>query len=91
MHPFEFLRLTYYSLRITSYGDAVFANNVYLYSQHRRTVLLTDDNHNYIPVSHRSYKLRHIARSVYSVEVIAFADLFDDAFAVQMQLEFVLR
>ena len=52
---------------------------------------MTDDNHNAIPVSFKSYKSRRVARSVLVAEVIAFADLFDDALAIRKELEFVLR
>ena len=79
------------SLRITAYSDAIFANNADLSSQPGRIVLLTDDNHNAIPASYKSYKSRSVTRSVLSVEVIAFVDLFCDEFVIIKQLEFFLR
>ena len=73
------LKLDSNSLRITAYSDAAFVNNADLSSQHGRIFHLTDDNHNAIPVSNKSYRSRRVARFVLSAEVIAFADLFDDA------------
>ena len=84
-------KLDCHSLRITAYSDAAFANNAELSSHLGRKVLLTDDNHNSIPVSYKSYRSRRVVRSVLSAEVFAFADLFDDAFAICKKLEFVLR
>ena len=52
---------------------------------------MTDDNHNAISVSYKSYKSRYVARSVLSAEVIAFADLFDDALTIHKQSKSVLR
>ena len=79
------------SLNITAYSDAAFANNVDLSSQLGRIFLFTDDNHNSIPISYKSYKSRRVTLSVLSDELIAFADLFDDAPAIHKQLEFLLR
>ena len=79
------------SLKISVYSDAAFANTPDLSSQLGQIVLLTDDNHNPIPVSYKSYKTRSVARSVLFAEVIAFANLFDDALTIRKQLEFVLR
>ena len=84
-------KLDYNSQRITAYSNAAFANNADLSSQLGRTVHLTDDNHNAIPVSFESYKSRRVALSVLFAEVIAFADLFDDAPTIRNQLVFVLR
>ena len=84
-------KLDYNSLMIIAYSDAAFANYAELSSELVRIVLLTDDNHNAIPVSYKSCKSRSVARSVLLVKVIAFADLFDDALAIHKQLEFVLR
>ena len=76
-------KLDWNSLRITAYSDVAFANSADLSSQLGRIVLLTDDYHNAIPVSYKSYKWRRVARSVLSTEVITFADLFDDALAIR--------
>ena len=77
--------------RITAYGDAVFDKKADLSSQLGQIVLLDDDSHNSIPVSCKSYQSRSAARSVLSAEVIAFAELLDDALAIRKQLKFVLR
>ena len=74
------------SIRIKAYSDAAFVNNTDVSSQLRRIVLLTDDNHNAIPVS---YKPRSVACSVLSAEVIPFVDLFDDVLAIHKIFEFV--
>ena len=60
-------------------------------SQLGRIVLLIDDSSAAIPISFKSYKSRRVARSVLSAEVIAFADLFDDAFALRSQVEQALQ
>ena len=78
-------------LRITAYSDAAFVKKADLFSQLGRIVLFPDVDHNSTPVSYKSYKSRRVARSVLSAEVIAFADLFDDALAISKHLEFVLR
>ena len=49
-----------------------------------------DDTDNVIPISFKSYKSRRVTRSVLSAEVIAFADLFDDSFAIRSQIEHAL-
>ena len=67
------------SLRITTYSEAAFANNVHLFTQLVRIGLLTDNHHNPILFSYKSCKPRRVALSVLSAKVIAFADLFDDA------------
>ena len=60
-------------------------------SQLGRIVLLIDDNSAAIPIVFKSFKSRRVARSVLSAEVIAFADLFDDAFALSSQIEQALQ
>ena len=75
------------SLRIIGYGDAAFANSFDLTSQLGRIVLLTDDSNAVVPISFKSYKSRRVTRSVLAAEVVAFADLFDDAYALRSQVE----
>ena len=53
--------------------------------------MLTDISNNAVPVSYKPYKSRRIARSILSAEVVAFADLIDDALAIRKQLEFILK
>ena len=76
---------------ITAYSDAAFSNNAELSSQLGCIVLLTDDCHNAIPVSYKSYKSRRVIRSVLYAEVNAFADLFHDTLAVCRHLDFITR
>ena len=78
-------KLDYISLRITAYSEAAFANISDLSSQLGRIVLLTDDKHNDIPVSYKSYKSRRVAHSVLSAKVITFADIFGDSLAIRKQ------
>ena len=83
----KFPKLDKASLRIIGYSDAEFANNVDLSSQLGQIILLTDNTAAAIPISFKSYKSRRITRSVLSAEVIVFADLFDEAYALRSQLE----
>ncbi len=46
-----------------------------------------DDSNSAVPISFKSYKSRRVIRSVLSAEVIAFADLFDEAFSIRSQME----
>ena len=50
-----------------------------------------DENYKAVPMIFKIYKSRRVARSVLSAEVIAFADLFDDALALRSQLEHALE
>jgi len=86
-----FPKLDVSSIRIVGYSDAAFANNHDLSSQLGRIIMLIDDNGLAIPVAFKSYKSRRVTRLVLSAEVIAFADLFDDAFAIRSQVEEALR
>ena len=79
------------SVRIVGYSDAAFANNHDLKSQLGRIILLTDNESNAVPIIYKSYKSRRVTRSVLSAEVIAFADLFDDALSLKSQIEHALR
>ena len=79
------------SLKNTIYIDLAFATTAEISSQLERIFILTDDSPNYIPVSFRSCKSRCVTRSGLSAEVIALADLFDNALAIRKQLEFSIR
>ena len=79
-------RLNCNSSRVTANSGIAFANNANLSSRLGRIVLLTDDTHNYIPLSCKSYKSLRVARSVLSAQVIAMTDLFDNALAIRKQL-----
>lgn len=74
-------------MRIVGYSDAAFANNPDLTSQLERIIVLMDNSKSAIPVSFKSYKSRRVTRSILSAEVIVFADLFDDAYALRSQME----
>ena len=79
------------SVRIVGYSDASFANNHDLSSQLGRIARLIDDDDAAIRICFKSYKSRRVTRSVLSAEVIAFADLFDDAVALRYQIEQALK
>ena len=87
----KFRRLERDSLRLVGFSDASYANNHDLTSQLGRIIMLSDKSNNSIPISFKSYKSRRVTRSVLSAEVIAFADLFDDALAIRSQLEHALQ
>ena len=44
-----------------------------------------------MPISYKGYKSRRVTSSVLAAEVIAFADMFDDAFTIRSQLQQALR
>ena len=74
-------------VRIVRYSDAAYSKNRDLKSQLGRVILLMDMSDSAIPVSFKSCKSRRINRSVLAAETIAFADMFDDALALQSQIE----
>ena len=86
----KFPKLERRTIRIVGYSDAAYANNYDLTSQLGRIIFLMDDSNKCVPISFKSYKSLRVTRSVLSAEVIAFADLFDDAFALRSQIEHVL-
>ena len=75
------------SLRLVGYSDAAYAKKYDLSSQIGRIILLMDDTNRVIPISFKSYKSRRVERSVLSAEVIAFSNLFDDAYTIRSQTE----
>ena len=87
----KFPKLDRDSIRTVGYSDASFANNHDLKSQLGRIILLMDGNDKAVPVIFKSYKSRRVARSVFSAEVIAFADVFDDSLALRSQLEHAFK
>ena len=87
----KFPQLDPSSVKLIGYSDAAFANNFDLSSQLGYIILLTDKNNAAIPISFKSYKSKRVTRSVLSAEVIAFADLFDQAFTLRSQLEHALN
>ena len=92
-HPttLKFRRLDLRSLRLIGYSDAAFANNADLSSQLGRIVFLSDKHDNASPIVFKSYKSHRVTRSILAAEVIAFSDLFDDAYAIRTQLQQALN
>lgn len=82
MVDLKFPKIQLNSVRIVGNSDAASANNADINSQLGRIILLMNGTDSAIPVIFKSYKSRRVARSVLSAEVIAFADLFDDALAL---------
>ncbi len=79
----QFPQLDLKRIRLVSYSNAAFANNHDLSSQLRLVVLVMDNNDNAVPISFRSYKLRSVTRSILYPEVIAFADMIDEASSIR--------
>ena len=88
---FKVRKLKRGGLRIVGFSDVSYASNHDLTSQLGRMIVLMDKANNEIPISFKSYKSRRVTRSVLSAEVIAFADLLDDALAIRSQLEHALQ
>ena len=77
-------------MQIVGYSDAAFANNDDLSSQLGRIIFLMDDDVNAAHIAFKSYKSRRVTRSILAAEVIALADLFDEAFALKDTIEMAL-
>ena len=86
-----FPKLNLRSVSIARYSEAALANDHDLTSKPVCIILLVDDTKCAIPISFNSYKFQIVTRSVLPAELIAFADLFDDASALLDQLEQALR
>ena len=78
-------------LRFVGYSDGGYFSNHDLTSQIGRTKLIMDESGASSPIIFSSYKSRRVARSVLSAERNAFADLFDDAYALRSQIENTLN
>ena len=78
----KFPTLDLQTLRIIGISDASFANNRDLTSQLGFLLFLTDETDSVIPLIFKSYKARRVTRSVLAAELIAFVDLFHQAFAM---------
>ena len=87
----NFPQLDVASLKLVGYSDGAFANNADLTSQLGRIVLLCDRHDQAAIIAYKSYKSHRVTRSVLGAEVIAFSDLFDDAYAIRTQLKDALR
>ena len=79
------------SICIVGYSDAAFANNSDLTTQPGRAILLVNKDGIAMPISYKSYKSRHVTRSVLAAEVSSFAEMFDDAFTIRSQLQQAMR
>ena len=79
------------TLRTVGYSHVTFADNKDLTSRLDRIVLLAGTNGNAAPILFKSYKSRRVTRSVLAAEVIAIADLFDEAFTLRAHLEQALK
>ncbi len=86
-HQFPKLKLR--SLLIIGYSDA-FANNHDLTSKLGQIVMLIDGKNNGAPISFKRFKSKNVTRLVLSAGIVAFADLFDDFFALASQMEHAL-
>ena len=53
-------------------------------------MFLVDADENAAPVAFKSYKSRSVTRSVLAVEMIAFVDIFDEAFAIKSTIEMTI-
>ena len=82
----RFPKLDMETLRIVGISDASFANNRDLTSQLGFIIFLSDTNDRVIPLLFKSYKARRVTRSVLAAELIAFVDMFDQAFALASDL-----
>jgi hypothetical protein len=81
-----FPRLDLNTLRILVYADASFGNNEDLSSQMGYVVFLTDDQNKSAPMSYKSVKCKRVTRSVLAAEAIAFAEGFDQGYALKNDL-----
>ena len=88
---FKFPQLDSSSAKIIGYRDAAFANNFDSSSQLGYIILLEDKNDAAIPIPFNFYKSKRVTRSVLSAEVLAFADLLDQAFSLRSQLEHAMN
>jgi hypothetical protein len=81
-----FPRLGLDTLRILVYADASFGNNEDLSSQMGYVLFLTDDQNKSAPMSYKSVKCKRVTRSVLVAEAIAFAEGFDQGYALENDL-----
>ena len=86
----RFPRLCRKSLRIVVYCDASFANNDDMSSQMGYIVFLTDAQNRCAPLSYKSIKCKRVTRSVLAAEAIAFAEGFDQGYALKCNLKELL-
>jgi hypothetical protein len=78
------------SLSICVFCDVSFANNEDMSSQMGYIALLVDDKNRCAPLVFKSTKCKRITRSVLAAEAIAFAEGFDQGFAIKNDLQEIL-
>eukprot|EP00173_Palmaria_palmata_P004975 Plantae.Rhodophyta-Palmaria_palmata.ctg7907.p1 GENE.Plantae.Rhodophyta-Palmaria_palmata.ctg7907~~Plantae.Rhodophyta-Palmaria_palmata.ctg7907.p1 ORF type:complete len:225 (+),score=20.42 Plantae.Rhodophyta-Palmaria_palmata.ctg7907:63-677(+) len=78
------------SLRIRAYPDASHASNPDGSSQLGYIICLQDDTGRFAIIKHRSAKCHRVTRSAMSAESCAFADCYDAAFVLKVELERLL-
>ena len=78
------------SLKMKVYADASFANNPDYSSQLGYLITLSDDHDRCHILAYASYKSRRVTRSVLGAEVYAFADSFDLAYALKVDIECIV-
>ena len=69
----------------------MYASSYDLSSQQGKINLVIDDNNNAATVLFKSYKSKRVARSVLSVNVNSLADLSDDASALRVMMQEIMR
>ena len=76
---------------IIGYSEATFANKHDFKSQLGRVILVCYYSRSAMPIVFNRYKSRRVSRSLLSAEVIAFADVFEDALALESQSERAMK
>lgn len=84
-------QLEYASLLPVAYDDGSFSNNDDKSSQLGYLSFLTDRHDVCTILRHRSFNIRRTTRSILSAEVMASAEAFDCAFALQRELDNMFR
>eukprot|EP00171_Calliarthron_tuberculosum_P011584 IDg11584t1 len=86
----SFPKLDIDTLHVVGYSDASFASNGDLSPQLGHITLLRGASGSTIPFALKSYKAGRVTRSVLAAEVIAFSDMFDVAFTICAELEYII-
>jgi Reverse transcriptase (RNA-dependent DNA polymerase) len=83
----RFPKLDRRTLRICVFSDASFANNEDMSSQMGYIVFLIDGENRCATMSFKSVKCKRVTRSVLAAEAIAFAEGFDQGYALKLDLQ----
>jgi hypothetical protein len=78
------------SLHLKAFSDASFGNNVDSSSQLGYIIFLCDGKGACAPLVFKSYKCRRVTRSVFASELLAFADMIDQAITLRVELSTLL-